>query len=175
MPTLLHGQVCMKWAVYLEQRLFHSVLVGGYQGRLHRLAPVKDLTPVIAETLTVSKDLSPAVFLQTDFKTEMPYWLLKILTACLIACDLSMERVRTGCSVRLTVPNVGYFPSLYSHFTLLFSGPSRINELIWWASIFISHYFCYTGDVLVIWQEHRDLQRRVSKWLVWIFMTADKA
>lgn len=103
--TLLHGQVCMKWAVYLEQRLFHLVFVGGYWGRLHRLVPVKDLTPVIAATPTVSKDwvLESLLigFLQTDFKTEMPYWLLKILTSCLIACNLSMERVRTEYLVRL--------------------------------------------------------------------------
>lgn len=176
MHTLLHGQVRMKWAVWLEQRLFCSVLVGGHWGGSHGLASVKGLTPVIAETLTVSKDgVLPSLaigFLQSDFKREMPYWLLKILTACLIACDLSTERGRTGCL--MTLPNDGYFPSLYLLPVLLFSGPTSQDQLTWWAHIFVSHYFCYTGDTLVIWQEHRDLQRHVSKWLVWIFMTADK-
>lgn len=111
-------------------------------------------------------------FHQSDFKREMPYWLLKILTACLIACDLSTERGRTGCL--MTLLNDGYFPSLYPLPMILLSGPSSQDQLIWWAHIFGSCYFCYTGDRLVIWQEHSDLQRHVSKWLVWIFMTADK-
>lgn len=52
----------------------------------------------------------------------------------------------------VTVGNDGYFPSPYSHSKMLFSGSSRVTELIGWAHFFIWHYFCYLQ-----FAEHSDL------------------
>lgn len=144
----------------------HLVFVRCYCGRLHRLVPMKDLITIIAET---PKTESCSLCQSASFKLILRQTCLtdSWRFACLLACDSSMENWVFNRTV--TVPNIGYLPSLYYLSMLLFSGPSRINEPIWWAHVFILHYFCYPEYVLVILQEHRDLQEHDSKWLVWYY------
>lgn len=121
------------------------------------------------QTLTISKDWLRQTlslgFLQTGFKTDIPYWLLEILTYCVWLIHGGAEN--WVFSKTVTVPNDGYFPSPYSHSKALFPGSSRITEFIWWAHFFISHYVCYL--------QFGRTQGPASKWFVWIFLTTDKA
>lgn len=89
-------------------QLLREVAQSGFCGRSHSYY-CSDSSHIQRLTRAVSAiRLSP-----NWFKTDIPYWLLKILTPWLIVCDLSTDRVRTGCLIGLWLyPMMGTSPAL---------------------------------------------------------------